>query len=66
MINWQTLLKLESNDPDLSFDTFYSKLTELVNENVPLKQITKKQLKRQSKPWVTKGILKSMSNRGLL
>ena len=65
MINWQTLLKLESNDPDLSFDIFYSKLTELVNENVPLKQITKKQLKRQSKPWVTKGILKSMSKRDI-
>ena len=41
-INWQTLLKLESNDPDLSFDAFYSKLTDLVNEHVPIKEITKK------------------------
>ena len=35
----------------------------MINESVPLKKVTKKQLKHENKPWVTKGIIKSMSIR---
>ena len=64
--NWNKILQLDKSDPNLSFDNFYQKLNELVNDHVPLKKVTKKQLKRQNKPWVTRGLLKSMTIRDKL
>ena len=62
-INWKNILQLDKKDPELSFQIFYKKLNNLLNVNVPFKKLTKKQIKRGLKPWVTKGILKSMSLR---
>ena len=64
-VNWDNFLQLDKNNPELSFQIFYKKLDKLINYNVPLKKITKKQIKRNLKPWVTKGIIKSMSLRDL-
>ena len=61
--NWNKLLVLENNNPDYSFERFFEKLSELIESHVPLKQLSKKQLKSASKPWITKGIKKSIVNR---
>ena len=65
-IEWDYILQQEKHDPNLSFDNFFDHLQKLINNHVPLKRITQKQIKRQKKPWVTKGILRSMSIRDKL
>ena len=57
------VLQLDQKNPELSFQNFFNKLDCVLNHHVPLKKITKKQMNRSLKPWVTKGIIKSMSRR---
>ena len=62
-IDWDKAMMVEKNDPDLAFNGFYRKMMELVENNVPRKKITKKQQRREYKPWITKEIKKGMSER---
>ena len=58
---WKEILKLENLDPDISFDCFIKTLNTLIEQHVPMKKVSKKQSKR--KPWITRGILKSILQR---
>ena len=51
-INWNETLSLEKNDPDFSFHRFFDKLTILIDSNVPLKKISKRQQNNLSRPWM--------------
>ena len=62
-IDWDKVIMVEKSDPDHAFNGFYRKMMELVENNVPRKKITKKQQKREYKPWITKEIKKSLSER---
>ena len=42
------------------FDNFYIKLSEVVDLHVPVKQLSKQDLKARSKPWITSGIRTSI------
>ena len=44
------------SDPCDMFCSFYSTLSDMVDKHIPLKQLSKKELKFQSKPWITQGI----------
>ena len=48
------------NDVNKSFPVFYYKLNKLLNKHAPFKPISKRKKKRLLKPWVTKGIRKSI------
>ena len=65
-INWENQLSLNLNNPDVSFDNFYEKISSLINHHVPLKMLTRKQIKNSSKPWITSGIRKSIKERDKL
>ena len=41
---------------DYIFSSFYSKYNKVINKHVLIKQISRRQLKRLSKPWITQGI----------
>ena len=43
------------------YNLFYDELINNIDKHVPLKPITKKIYKQRLKPWITKGILKSIS-----
>ena len=60
-LNWKEILRLENLDPDISFDCFIKTLNSLIEQYVPIKKLTKKQSNR--KPWITRDILKSISQR---
>ena len=62
-INWETCLQLELEDPDISFDKLFNTITALVDQHVPLKFLSRKQVKNFSKPWITKGIRTSIKKR---
>ena len=59
-INWNSYLKTNKNDPHQSFQLFFLKLDLLFDKHYPERKITKKQQKSLQKPWLTKGILKSI------
>ena len=61
-INWQHVLYPNSGPSDM-FNRFYSKLLEKVDEYVPLKKVSKNELKFLSKPWITSGIKKSIKTK---
>ena len=46
-------------DINKSFSTSHNKLNKLLNKHAPLKPISKRSLRKQQKPWITKGIRRS-------
>ena len=57
-IDWS--LATENIDGDLSFKTFYD-CHRVLDKHAQLKKTTKREKKEKTKPWVTKGITKSVS-----
>ena len=62
-INWQTVLEYEREDPNFSFDIFEKEIKNVLDEHMPFKKLTKKDIKQQSKPWITQGIKTSIKRR---
>jgi len=61
-INWDTEL-FHLTNTDLAFETFNTIVQNLINRHVPTVNMTKRELKTRSKPWITQGIIKSISKR---
>ena len=64
--DWKGKLELDKEDPDTSFDIFFDKISSLVDQHAPMKKLTKRQLKCTNKPWLTRGIKKSIYHRDKL
>ncbi|MCP4485640.1 MAG: endonuclease/exonuclease/phosphatase family protein, partial [Flavobacteriaceae bacterium] len=58
----------ENHNLDINFkyENFQNKFLELLNKHVPLKPKSKRLKRQQRKPWITKGILKSISTKNSL
>ena len=63
-ISWDDL-RDPNIDTNQSFTNFYNKVTRLLDEMAPYKKLTKKDTALQQKPWITKGILTSMTKRDI-
>ena len=50
----------QSSDDTASL-VFYTKISHLINNHVPLKKLSKKEIKLQAKPWITKGLRTSIA-----
>lgn len=57
---WESLNKNDSINVNKLFSTFYNKTNKLINKHAPLKTVSKRKTKQLLKPWITKGILKSI------
>lgn len=64
-IDWTTILS-RCSDVDDMFDSFYSNLNKIVDKHVPLKQLSKKEIKISCKPWITKGLRTSIRKKNKL
>ena len=53
----------ESDDTNSKYDIFTNSITTIIDKHAPLKNITKNDLDLKIKPWLTKGILKSIKKR---
>ena len=51
---------------DLSYKNFLDKITKPLDIHVPVKKLSYKEKKSLSKPWLTKGILKSITQKNVL
>ena len=59
-VNWNALFASESSDVNNVFSSFYNKFNKLVNKHAPIKTISNLKVKQFSKPWITKGLRKSI------
>ena len=59
-VDWNEIVYSGGNDVDGSFTTFYNKFNKIVNKHAPFKTLSNRQIKQQSKPWITKGIRASI------
>ena len=57
---------VNSNDLDTKYNLFQSQLLAIINKHAPLRKRTKRQRKQQLKPWISNGILKSISTKNSL
>ena len=48
------------------FDKFYTKVSNIINSHLPLKPLTRKESKFQTKPWITQGLKVSIANKNRL
>ena len=64
IVQWDDLIV--DNDADKSFDNMLSCINKLLDKYAPLKKVTKQDLKRQSKPWITNGLLTSIKRKDKL
>ena len=64
--DWKSEIETDKMDANLSFEIFHNKYNKILNKHVPLKKVTKKDLKLKTKPWITTGILKSIKRRDKL
>ena len=58
LVNWEFIYK-ESN-PEISYSKLMGKINELMNIHCPLKSVKISNRKFARKPWITKGLLKSI------
>ena len=50
-IGWENVFK--ENDINQSSDSFYSIITTTIDRHAPLKKLSKKEAKFESKPWIS-------------
>ena len=58
-VNWEEVATTFSDVNDM-FDSFYTKLSKIIDHHAPIKQIPRKELNLRSKPWITLAIRKSI------
>ena len=62
-IEWDRVIPKEISNPNESFNLFFNKIDSLVNQYIPLRKLTKKEIKNRFKAWITSGIQNSMKRR---
>ena len=65
-INWTEVLEADRADPDHSFQRFNDKINEILDKHMPWRKLNKKEIRLQTKPWITNGILNSIKRRDKL
>ena len=59
----KSTINIESQDPNICFNTFESKINTLIEKYMPLKKLSRKEIKQTFKPWITKDIRKAITTR---
>ena len=65
-IDWNTVLKLYKQDVDTSFGYFITTFNKLIDKHLPIKITRNKRYFHKLKPWITPGLIKSMTIRDKL
>lgn len=64
-IDWADVLP-PGDDVNLIFDSFHSCITNVINNHIPLKLLSKKEVKILAKPWITAGLRASIASKNKL
>ena len=65
-VSFQRIGVDDINGTDLKFDDFLWRLEACVDRHAPIKKLNKKQINKQSKPWISKQIVKMIKHRDRL
>ena len=65
-IDWAKELQVNRNNADLSSELFLKKIEQLTNISAPFQRVPNKKKKLRNKPWITKGLLKSIETKNRL
>ena len=57
---------LNANDPNLSCNNFFNRISYLLDEFAPFKKVTKNEYKLMLKPWISKDILEKCKQRDFI
>ena len=58
-INWDVLLR-DVYEPSSMFDSFYNKISEVIDTHIPIKQLSWQELRSRPKQWIPSGIRTSI------
>ena len=50
-----------ANNQEIHLNSFLTKIQDITNKHAPLRNLIRKEMKLKTKPWLTKGLLKSIS-----
>ena len=64
--DWDSILALDQNDPNLSMENLYNNTIFLLDEFAPYRKLSKKDYKLKSKPWINNEILTKIHERDKL
>ena len=59
-INWKDVRPV-TDDVNLIFDSFHQKISNVINNHVPIRRLTRREIKIRAKPWITKGLKVSIA-----
>ena len=62
-IDCKSALEISKKDVDFSFSKFFETFNNLLQKQAPIKKLSNKDKKTMKKPWITKGIQKSIEKR---
>ena len=54
---------LNAKDTEMAYGLFHNKYCAVMDKHAPLKKLTKKEFKRKQNPWITQGLIKSISKK---
>ena len=55
-VDWNQITFIEQRNPNVSFNSLFKTVDDLVDKYLPLRKVTKKELRTQKKPWITNEI----------
>ena len=59
--DWPTIMEIDKGNPNLSFHNYIEEAEKMISNHAPLRKTRKRDLKFQSKPWITSGLQKSIA-----
>ena len=59
-VNWEKILEIGKRDPNFSLEKFLTKMNSIPDKHLPLKKLSKQEILQRDKPWITKGLTKSI------
>lgn len=65
-VGWESILARTNGNIDIAFSQIYNKLNKLINKHAPLKPLSKRNFKQSFKPWIFKGLIKSIKTKNAL
>ena len=58
-INWQTVISIQQDSSSI-FSSYYNVMSTIIDKHIPVKQLSKRERKFLSKPWITFALRKSI------
>ena len=66
IVNWDNILDVFEDNVNKFFQNVSNKITDILEKHVPITKLSLKEMKSSNKPWLTKGILKSINQKNVI